>query len=586
MQAGHGYTVIFHITYRLSDGRIIDSTRGREPLTVKIGDDEIIVPELEQVLTGMKPGESATITIPAARVAHLYGDEILSKIGRQDFFVDVQLVSVFSPRESAALDRVRNGLICRQQGNMNGAIAFLRDAVKMSPELPAPYYVLGSMLQNQGHIEEAINCYRKILSMHPDHAETHNILGSAYQQKGELDAAVVCYRDSIRCDGNSFMAYNNLGTALRLLGNLDESAASYREALRIKPDFTGAMNNLGTVLRDQGKIDDAISWYRRAIQLDPDFPDAHWNLAFALLLSGNYEEGWEEYEWVWKLKKPVHGFLQPLWYGDDIRGKRILLYAEQGFGDVIQFVRYAPMVADRGAEVILGCQKELKSLLKSLRGVSAVVAFGEPLPQFDFQCSLPSLPRIFHTTPRNIPSLFPYLQADPRAIAKWGDRMRVDSLALNVGMAWAGSPGHLNDGNRSCPLHVFEAIACVQGLKLFSLQKEINERWTSIPLTDLNITDYTEDIEDFSDTAGIIMNLDLVITVDTAVAHLAGALGKPVWMLLPFAPDWRWMLERDDSPWYPTMRLFRQPAPGDWASVITEVRDALERMMPAKAFLI
>jgi hypothetical protein len=378
------------------------------------------------------------------------------------------------------------------------------------------------------------------------------------------------------------MAYNNLGATLRLQGNLDEAVASYQNALQIKPDFAAAMNNLGTALRDKGDLDDAMSWYRKAIQLTPDFADAHWNLSFALLLAGLFQEGWQEYEWIWKLKKPKYRLPQPLWDGADIRGKRILLYAEQGFGDVIQFVRYAPMVKGKGAEVILGCQKELKVLLKSVVGVSSVVVFGEPIPQFDLQCPLPSLPRLFSTTVDSIPSQVPYMHADIQSVSDWRHRLGIDTSSLNIGLVWAGSPGHLNDRNRSCMPDLFLSIARMEGLRLFSLQKEIPDRWASGSATEMNLVDYMEEIEDFSDTAGIIMNLDLVITVDTAVAHLAGALGKPVWTLLPFAPDWRWMLNRDDSPWYPTMRLFRQPSPGDWESVISRVHNELEKSLIEK----
>jgi tetratricopeptide (TPR) repeat protein len=487
--------------------------------------------------------------------------------------------NAFPPGHSAAVDKIKAGIGLQSQGNIREALACFRDAVKLAPENPAAHYSLGHLLQQMGQIDQAIDCYKKILLITPDHADTHNILGSAFQEKGELDKAVACYRNAIQCDKNSYMAYNNLGSALRLQGNLHEAVVSYQKALQIKPDFTGAMNNLGTALRDKGALGEAMSWYRKAIQLTPDFVDAHWNLSFALLLAGQFEEGWQEYEWIWKLKKPKHKLPQPLWDGADMKGKRILLYAEQGFGDVIQFVRYASMVKAKGAEVILGCQKELKSLLKSIPGVISVVAFGELLPQFDLQCPLPSLPRIFNTTLVSIPSQVPYLYADEQLITKWHDRISLHNSQMNVGLVWAGSPGHLNDRNRSCPLNLFLPIACMNGIRLFSLQKEIPERWTSDSVTELNLIDNTEDIEDFSDTAGIIMNLDLVISVDTAVAHLAGAIGKPVWILLPYAPDWRWMLNRNDSPWYPTMRLFRQPSPGDWKSVISKVHDELKKII-------
>ncbi len=484
-----------------------------------------------------------------------------------------------SHRQAAAIQKFHSAIAYQNEGNSAKAIISLKEAIELSPELPAPYYVLGSLLQQQGQLDDAIACYKKILTISPNHADTHTILGSAYQVRGDLEEAISCYKKAVASDGNSFMAYNNLGTALRLRGDLDEAIESYTKALQIKPDFTAAMNNLGTALRDQGKLDEAIIWYRQAIALNPHFADAHWNLSFALLLAGQYAEGWQEYEWIWKLNKTAYRLPHPVWDGRNIQGQRILLYAEQGFGDVIQFVRYAPMVADKGAEVIIGCQRELKPLMKSVAGVRSVAAFGESVRQFDVQCPLPSLPRLFNTTLDCIPRRVPYMHADVCTVESWRHRLSLDNAKLNVGLAWAGSPGHLNDRNRSCPLRLFLPLAGIDGIRLVSLQKEIYEKWTADTLADFGLIDHTRDIDDFSDTAAIIMNLDLVITVDTAVAHLAGALGKTVWTLLPFAPDWRWMLDRDDSPWYPTMRLFRQHSPGNWESVISKVDAELKNFM-------
>jgi tetratricopeptide (TPR) repeat protein len=580
MPAQYGHTVIVHITCTLKDGRVLDSTHGREPLCITIGDGHIIIPEVEQALIGMKPGESRTVRVPSEKTQNLYSDESRSMTGH-DFFFDLHLLNILSLDQSAAFRKINDGIAFENQGNIHEAMACLREAIKLAPELPA-YYVLGSLLQRQGLIDEAIECYENILTIMPHHADTHNALGSAYQEKGDIDKAIASYGKAIQYDNNSFMAHNNLGIVLRLQGNLDEAIANYQKAILIKPDFAAAMNNLGTAWRDKGDLDEAVLWYREAIQLKPDFADAHWNLSFALLLGGHFDEGWEEYEWLWKLKKAAHKLPQPVWNGEDIQGKSILLYAEQGFGDVIQLVRYVSMVADRGAEIILGCQKELKRVLRSISGVHSVVAFGEALPQLDFQCPLPSLPRIFKTTLNNIPAIVPYLRAEVETIEKWRDKISCNGSRLNIGLIWAGSPGHLNDRNRSCPPDLFLPIARINGLRFFSLQKEIPEKWSGEALGELNLIDYTGDIEDFSDTAGIIMNLDLVISVDTAVAHLAGALGKPVWTLLPFAPDWRWLLGREDSPWYPTMRLFRQPSPGDWNTVIVKVHDELKRIITEK----
>jgi tetratricopeptide (TPR) repeat protein len=475
----------------------------------------------------------------------------------------------------SADEKIREGLQFQGQGHINEAISCFQEAIQLNPKLPAAYYALGSLLQQQGGTERAMALYKKILELSPYHSDTYNILGSAFQEKGQIDDAIASYQKAIQFNPNSFLAHNNLGTALKLHGKIDEAINNFQKALELNPGFSEALNNLGNAFRDQGKLDESILCYRKAIQINPQFADAHWNLAFALLLAGRFEEGWKEYEWRWKLKEPKHKLSQPLWDGSDITGRSVLLYAEQGLGDVIQFARYASMVADRGAHVIIGCQKELKSLLRGVNGVSDIRAFGDPLPHFDLCCPIMSLPGIFKTFLDTIPSNIPYIQVDALVEKKWRDKLSKDHSKLNVGLAWAGSQGHLNDRNRSCLPDLFLPLARIKDVKLFSVQKDISEKWSDDSLKDLNMIDYTKEVEDFTDTAGIIMNLDLVISVDTAVVHLAGALGKPVWTLLPYAPDWRWMLDREDSPWYPRMRLFRQPSPGDWKSVIDHVTQEL-----------
>jgi tetratricopeptide (TPR) repeat protein len=574
-----GHTALVHITCKFDDGRIIDSTCGREPLACKIGGGEVIIPEIERALIGMMPGESRTIRISAGKANNFYDAEILSMIKGRDLIFDINLIDIMSPQESSAHEEFKIGLELQNQGYINDAISRFQKAIELNPKLLPAYYTLGSALQKQGHTEEAIALYKKILELCPHHSDAHNILGSAFQEKGQLDDAVDSYRRAIQFNPDSFLAHNNLGTALRLQGNLDEAVRYYQKALELNPAFSEALNNLGNTLRDKGMLDEAISCYRKAIQMRHDFADAHWNLAFALLLSGGFKEGWHEYEWRWKLKEPEQTLPQPLWTGYDIAGKTILLYAEQGMGDTVQFIRYVQMVSARGAKVIVGCQKELKSLLKNVSGVYQVVAYGESLPHFDVRCPLLSLPGLFNTSLDNIPSTVPYIRVEDRITEQWKGRLHKDFSKLNVGLVWAGSPGHLNDRNRSCPLDLFVLIAGIDDISFFNLQKEMPAQWGNSSVTEMKLIDYTGEIEDFSDTAGIIMNLDLVISVDTAVAHLAGALGKRVWTLLPFAPDWRWMLNRDDSPWYPTMKLFRQPSPGDWRTVIDHVREQLIREM-------
>jgi tetratricopeptide (TPR) repeat protein len=328
-------------------------------------------------------------------------------------------------------------------------------------------------------------------------------------------------------------------------------------------------------LNDQGKLDEAAACYRRALELRPDYADAHWNQSLLLLLTGDLERGWAKYEWRWKIKQwSPRDFPQTLWDAQPLEGRTILLHAEQGLGDTIQFARYASLVKERGGAVIVECQRPLLSLLASCAGIDRLVGQGDELPPFDVQVPLLSLPGIFHTSLRDIPATVPYLFAHPSLVERW--RQELGGIAgFKIGIAWRGSPIHKNDRARSIPLSCFEPLAGLPDIHLFSLQKgagteELQDARDHFPVAELGSR-----LEDFMDTAAVLKNLDLVITCDTAVAHLAGALGVPVWVAIPFAPDWRWLLGRSDSPWYPTMRLFRQKKLGNWEDVFEEIKAEL-----------
>jgi tetratricopeptide (TPR) repeat protein len=474
------------------------------------------------------------------------------------------------------------GNIFRKKGLTDEAIIFYQKTAQLNPSNAGAYYCLAVALQEQGRFDEALNSYTKVLQINPNHADTYNNMGSVLQETGHLDEAIKYYRKALSLNPNLFMAYNNLGNTLLDKGQFDDAVTHYQRAIGLNPNFAGGYCNLGVALQNKQKIDEAVSAYQKAIGLDPDYIDAHWNLSLALLLSGRFREGWKEYEWRLKKKEHIyHGrrFTRPLWDGlSDISGYTILLHAEQGLGDTIQFIRYALLVAQRGARVVVECQEELKPLLQNVGGIQTVVAYGEQLPEFDMHCPLLSLPLLFDTTLETIPAAESYINADPLSRERWRVKVQHDNSGRNIGLVWAGSPTNTRGRYRSCALETFSPLAGIDNITFYSLQKGEASQQAKIPPKGMKLLDYTEEIHDFSDTAAFMQNLDLIISVDTAAAHLAGAAGRPVWTLLPFNPDWRWMLNREESPWYPTMRLFRQPSFGDWETVMARV--AAELMNP------
>jgi len=463
--------------------------------------------------------------------------------------------------------------------------------------------------RDAGRFRDAESIYREILAQRPDHAESHHQLGLLAYQEGQHEAAIESLSRAVELKPEAWNFHTNLGAAFAALDRADEAITAYLRALALRPDRAETYNNLGIVYREQDRLDLALAaldraialeperaefhtnrgaaleklglfeaavWsHRRAIELNPKFAEAHFNLATSLLIKGEVAEGWDEYEWRWRcqgFQTRPSPYLQPMWDGSDPAGCTILLSSEQGMGDTIQFARYASLVSDRGARVVLGCPAPLQSLLGTVRGVEEVVTDGAKLPPFDLQLSLMSLPRVFATTLDAAPAAVPYVAADPEETARWRE-MLAPETELKVGLVWAGHPQNRNDRRRSIPLRLFAPLGAVPGVSVHSLQGgEAARQADRAPIV---LADHEAERLDFRGLAALVENLDLVITVDTAAAHLAGALGKPVWTLLPFAPDWRWLVGRDVSPWYPTMRLFRQPIAGDWAPVIARVADEL-----------
>ncbi len=489
---------------------------------------------------------------------------------------------VLNPKEADLYGNLGNTY--REHGKLGEAVECYRQAVALNPDNPGFHCNLGAALHESGSLDEAILSYKEAVRLDPDYAMAYSNLGSILQEAGKLNEAITIYKKVLTLKPNFVMAYCNLGSALHESGLLHEAKTCYEKAITLNPDYAMAYSNLGSILQEFGNIDEAINNYDRAIALNPDESTAHKNKSIALLLKENFTEGWPEYEW--RLQTRTHSlreFREPRWDGTPLNGKSILIHSEQGFGDTIQFIRYLPMVKAQGGHVIFECHKNLFRLLKNCTGTDKVIERSSnlvPEVQFDFHIPLLSLPGLFSTTMDTIPSDGPYITVDSDLVEKWHKIFNHDSN-VKIGIAWSGNPSFKNNHNRSCSLSDFATLAEINELSFYSLQKGPTSVENSIaPM--LKITDLKNELKvvadcnnDFADTAAVISNLDLVISTDTAVVHLAGAMGKPVWTLLHSAPDWRWWLKRTDSPWYPSMRLFRQTQLNGWTGVFEQVKESL-----------
>ena len=446
------------------------------------------------------------------------------------------------------------GMVHAQRGSFAEAVACLRQALRLKPDQAEAHNNLGNVLRKQGNAAEAEASYRQALRLRPDYAQTHYNLGLVLAQQERLPEAVDCYRHALMLKPEYAEALTDLGKALADLGKLAEAVDCYHQALRLKPDSAEANNNLGVVLAYQNRPAEAAACYQEAVRKRPDYADAHVNLAHVMLLRGDFEHGWSEYEWRWRCKEFLPPSCpQPSWNGSCIQGRTILLLAEQGLGDTLQFVRYAPLVQQQGARVMVQCRAPVVRLLQTCTGIDRLVPTGTAPPPFDVQASLLSLPGIMGTTLRTIPARVPYLFADPDLRAGWKEQLRAAS-GFRVGIVWQGNPEHKRDQERSVPFRAFAPLADVPGVRLVGLQKGHGREQLPALASRLGVLDVAEQFEDLADTAAAIVNLDLVITVDTAVGHLAGALGVPVWLALPLVADWRWLEDRQESPWYPSIR--------------------------------
>lgn len=466
--------------------------------------------------------------------------------------------------------------VYRDKGMPMEALGCFQKALSLNPNKPGAYVNLGNLLWEQGRSKDAFACYQKAISLDPNEPSAYINLGRLISQQGRS------------LDPVATSALGDIGAALCALGEIDEGMRHLQKALELKPGTHDVLVNLGAALCGRGKIDEGRPHLEKAFKLKPDCQTTQYNLATCYLALGRFSEGWKLYESRWEavedLKSAKRGFAQPQWRGEPIEGRTILLHAEQGFGDTLQFVRYAPEVARRGGRVLLECPAPLVSLLQTVQGVTHVLQEGALLPNFEFHCPLHSLPLVFGTTLESIPSDIPYVAAHPEQVARWAANLGT-TQSLKAGLVWSGNRGAgkswaiLRDKERSLPLAAFEQFGSVAGIRYVSLQKGEAAAQAKNPPEGLVISDPSDKLQDFADTAALIANLDLVISVDTSVAHLAGAMGKPVWLLSRFNGCWRWLVDHEDSPWYPTMRILRQPKLGDWDSVIERAAEELRMLV-------
>jgi Flp pilus assembly protein TadD len=487
-------------------------------------------------------------------------------------------VSNLSAQQAQAA--LQEALALHQQGQLAAAeTAYTRILQASFDQL----HLLGIVKLQTGKADEALHLIMAALSIapHPRNApELHANLGLVHLALKRPAEALASFDRALARDANHVGALFNRGTALTRVGRAAEALADFNRVVTLWPQHAEAFGNRGHALQALGRHEDALTSYAQAISLRKDYVHAHFNQALALLALGDYARGFAAYEWRWKFGAPDRGFAQPLWRGDyPLADQTILLHNEQGLGDTIQFARYAPLVARLGAKVVLEVQGELKALLSGLADVT-VLARGETRPPFDVHCPLGSLPLAFKTRLQNVPAQIPYLRANEQRIAKW--RPRLDALppGLRVALAWAGNPAHVNDRNRSIALERLTPLIETPGVSFVSVQRDVPAA-DRAALAQPGLSHLGDDLADFADTAAVLALCDRVITVDTAVAHLAGAMGCGTFVLLPFWPDWRWTLTGAASPWYPAARLFRQGADGDWDAVIAQVRAAVGRISAA-----
>ena len=512
--------------------------------------------------------------------AHSNRGVILKELQRYDeaLLSCDQAISI-NPNYAAAYSNRGNAL--KELQRHDEALLSYDQAISINPSYAEAYYNRGIALYEIQRYDEALLSYDRAISIKPGFADAYSDRGNALRELQRYDEALLSYDQAISIKPEFAEAYSNRGATLQVLRRYDEVILSCDQAISINPNYAEAYSNRGIALYELQRYDEALLSYHNAISIKSDYAGAYWNLALCHLLLGNFKDGWQGYEWRWKNKsiesfKSNRSFPQPLWLGaESLAEKTILLHAEQGLGDTIQFCRYIPLVAQLGANVVLEVQRPLLKLLKGLEGVSQIVAVGDVLPAFDYQCPLLSLPLAFKTELHTIPPIAQHIISDTDKVTKWQTKLG-EKTKPRVGLVWSGSAEHKNDHNRS--LSLSQLLSHLpSNIEYVCLQKEIRAIDKELLAQHTQIKYFGDALEDFTDTAALCELVDLVISVDTSVAHLAGTLGKPAWVLVTLTPDWRWLLDRDDSPWYPSVKVYRQDKANDWNGVLDRTRSDLEK---------
>jgi Flp pilus assembly protein TadD len=471
------------------------------------------------------------------------------------------------------------GVALAEEKNHTEALTAFQEAVRTQPRCPETHYGLGNVLGELGRDEEAVTAFRTAIQLQPDHAGALHNLGAALTRLRRGGEGAVFLEQAVRLRPEFADAFNSLGLAYMEQGNFVAAKASFRQALRLNPGCVDAHTNLGSAFKEQGRLEEAVACYDLALALNPQCATTHWNRALAWLQMGDFAQGWPEYEWRWQRKgstPPRYG--QPLWDGSPLDGRTILLHVEQGLGDMLQFIRFVPQVKAKGGTVIVAAPLPVIELLATCAGVDGTVTEGQGFPKFDVHAPLMSLPFLLGTTLDTLPREVPYLTADPLKVERWSGRLS-EVPGFKVGVSWQGNPRHKWDRHRSFPLNLLEPLARVQGVSLVSLQKGAGAEQIDTVRERFAVVDLAGELTDFTETAAVMKHLDLVVCCDTSVAHLAGALGVPAWVALSRIVDWRWLRGRNDSPWHPSMRLFRQKRLGQWQGVFQRMATELERLV-------